>query len=785
MNPRKPSKFTRQRRARARVRRTQSRLANSKLGQSRVGQFVGGRVAWFRGLSWKQKTALIAGPIVAFLILVPIATYIYYANDIKDQERLMNRNNTGVVFLDREGESFFSIGRAEERELVPLDDIADHLEDALIATEDQEFYEHNGFSILSIGRAALTGYGGGSTISQQLAKNTLLSNERSYLRKYQELFISIAIEQNYTKDEILTMYLNSVYYGENAFGIEDAAETYYDKTPAELTLAESAMLVGLLPAPSAYSPISGNQEYAKERQATVLSRMLSEGYITEAEQRNAVNEEIAYAEQEDAESIAPHFVEMVTEQLAEEYGYEQVMRSGYRVQTTLDSELQRQMNQNVENHLAFIEGNGGSNASGVAIDPNTGEIRALVGSVDYTNDDFGKVNMVTSARQPGSSFKPIYYAAALAEGKITPATTYQDEPINLAGYSPRNADGRFRGEVTVREALNQSLNIPSVKVMQDYGIENSVNAARQLGIDTIEQSNNYGLSLSLGAAEATLLDMTNAYAAFANQGEQHSPIYVKTIDDKLGNEIFSAEQDTSQAISQGGAFLISDILSDASARTPIFGSSLNVPNKTVAVKTGTTDDNRDAWTIGYTPSLAIGVWVGNNDNEAMLNGGSGMAGPIWLNTMADGLSDSADEQFERPEGVVQRSTCLSNYGIATNDIREGTYQEYYLASALPTKTCTPEEPKPIEVCRLRDEEVVEIDEKDFDDERYSRDLEDCEEEEPATIEVCETETGEVITINEEDFDPAIHSRNTQNCAPPEEEPEPTEPTPPVEPPEDE
>ncbi len=784
MNTRKTSRFTKQRRARARVRKTQSRLANSRLGQSKFGQFVGGRVAWFRGLSWKQKTALIGGPILAFLIIVPIATYIYFANDIKDQERLMNRNNTGVVFLDREGEAFYSIGTAEERNLVPLDEISDTLENALIATEDQEFYEHSGFNIFAIGRAAITGYGGGSTISQQLAKNTLLSKERSYLRKYQELFISIAIEQNYTKDEILTMYLNSVYYGENSFGIEDAAETYYDKTPAELNLAESAMLIGILPAPSAYSPISGNPEYAKQRQTTVLNRMKDEGYITDAEYTNALNQKLSYAEQDDNESIAPHFVEMVTQQLSEEYGYEQVMRSGYRVQTTLDSELQRQMNDNIENHISFIEGNGGSNASGVAIDPATGEIRALAGSVDYANDDFGKVNMVTTARQPGSSFKPIYYAAAMAEGKITPATTYVDEPININGFSPRNADGGFRGQVTVRDALNQSLNIPSVKVMQDYGVENSVNAARQLGIDTIQSENNYGLALSLGAAEATLLDMTNAYAAFANQGKQYSPIYVKSIDDKLGNEIFTAEQDTSQAISQGGAFLISDVLSDASARAPIFGSSLNVPGRTVAVKTGTTDENRDAWTIGYTPSLAVGIWVGNNDNEPMLNGGSGMAGPIWLNTMAQGLSGTADEQFSRPSSVVERSTCLSNYGIATNDIREGTYREFYLSSALPTKTCTPEEPEPIEVCRLRDQEVVEIDEDDYDEDRYSHDLSDCEDE-PETIEVCDTATGEVITINEDEFDPELHSRNINNCQPPEEEePDPSDSGLPVEPPED-
>ncbi len=743
---------------------------------SRMKSSVGQRFGWFTKLSTKKKIAVIATPILAFLIIVPIATYIYYANDIKDQERLMNRNNTGIVLLDKDGEAFYSIGRAEERTLVPLADIADTVEDALIATEDKDFYEHSGFNPLSIIRAAVTGYGGGSTISQQLAKNTLLSSERSLFRKYQELFISIAIEQNYTKDEILTMYLNSVYYGENAFGIEDAAETYFGKKPADLNLAESAMLVGVLPAPSAYSPISGNKEYAKERQTTVLTRMKDNNYITEAQKRSALNAKLAYAEQDDTDSIAPHLVEMVIAQLSEEHGYETVMRSGFRVETTLDSTLQKQLNDNVKGHVPFITANGGSNTSAVAIDPNTGRVLALAGSADYTNEKWGKVNMVTTARQPGSSFKPIYYAAALAAGKITPATVYKDEPINLGGWQPRNADGAFRGDVTVRSAISQSLNIPSVKVMEDYGVEASVNAARQLGIDTIDPGKNYGLSLSLGAAEATLMDMTNAYAAFANEGQQFTPTIVTKVEDKMGKELSRASSDGKRVISEGGAFLISDILSDNSARSPIFGSSLTVPGRTVAVKTGTTDEARDAWTIGYSPNLAIGVWVGNNDNEPMLNGGASMAGPIWRETMTAALSGKADERFTPPASVVERSTCRSNHGIATNDVKEGTYREYYLSSALPTKTCTPEEPKPIKVCRLSDKEIVEIDEEDFKSSQYSKDLADCEDE-PVTIEVCELASGEVVTIDEEEFDSELHSRDTTNCAPPEE----TDPTDPGEP----
>lgn len=735
---------------------------------TRLKRSVKRKIAWFRKLPLWKKVAIILGPILAVLIIIPIVTYLYYANDIKDQERLMNRNNTGVVFKDFGGETFYSIGRAERRELVGLDDISDHLENALIASEDKDFYEHSGFNVFSIARAAVTGYGGGSTISQQLAKNTLLSNERSLLRKYQELFVSIAIEQNYTKDEILTMYLNSVFYGENSFGIQDAAETYFGKKPSQLSLAESAMLIGLLPAPSAYSPISGNPEYARERQTTVLSRMVNNGFITEAEMQSALDHKLAYADQSENLSSAPHFVEMVLNQLYDDYGTEQVMRSGYQVTTTLNIKMQKQIEANVDNHIAFIQANGGSNASAIAIDPRTGEVRALVGSADYSNQDWGKVNMTTAERQPGSSFKPIYYAGALAQGTITPATVYKDEAVNISGWTPQNADRRFRGDVTVRSAISQSLNIPSIKVMQDYGVENSINIARQLGIDSIKPDSSHGLALSLGSAEASLLDMTNAYAALANQGDIFDTSIIKSIDNKFGKRIYATDSKPREAISEGGAFLISDILSDNTARAPVFGSSLSVPGRTAAVKTGTTDDNRDAWTIGYTPSLAVGVWVGNNDNTAMANGGAGMAGPIWQNSMIAALAGKADERFVAPGSVVERNTCYSNHGIATNDIRDGTYSEYYLASALPDKTCTPEEPKPIEVCNTRSMELVEIDEDDFNDRIHSRDLADCEDD-PVMIEVCELRTGRVISIDEEDYDSELHSRDTANCQAPDED----------------
>ncbi|MBC7512336.1 PBP1A family penicillin-binding protein [Candidatus Saccharibacteria bacterium] len=689
-----------------------------------VKRFSTRRWKWFKGLNKKQKALLIGGPILAFLLITPIATYAYYYNDIGNQERLLNRNNTGVVLLDRNGEPFYTTPgtRAERRDLIPLDQISDETEDALIASEDKDFYKHSGFDVLGIFRALYNNVvargiaGGGSTLTQQLAKNTLLSERQTILRKYQELVISVAIEQRYSKEQILTMYLNSVYYGENSFGIEEAAKNYFNKKPSELTLAEGSMLVGVLPAPSAYSPISGDSELAKERQTTVLTRMVRNGYITEADKTTALSEEIAYAEPSAGiDNEAPHFTEMVLNELYKKYGEEQVSRSGYQVTTTLDLKLQEKANAAVESNMRYIEANGGSNASMVAIDPKTGGILSLVGSADYDNEEFGKVNMAVTARQPGSSFKPIYYADGLASGKITPTTVLEDKKTDFGGYSPENADRRFRGNVTVRQALNWSLNIPAIKVMQKVGIENSITAAKKLGISTLDSdATDYGLSLALGSAEIPLSEMTDAYAGFANQGDRYDKTSIKTIKNKYDQTIFSQERKSTKAISTEGAYLISNILSDNQTRSSVFGSSLNVTGtdgrtKTVAVKTGTTDDSRDAWTIGYTSEIAVGVWVGNNDNEAMANGGAGMAGPIWRNMMGQAIG-SSNPSFTQPAGIVKATVCTIM----------GTKSDVFLSTKVPKQCDFPkeqpkeekkEEVKEVEKCKIVGKENLDADDE--------------------------------------------------------------------------
>lgn len=698
---------------------------------------------WWKALPLWKKILYTTGPVIAFLIIVPIITYIYFYNDIGDVDRLLNRNNTGVVLLDKHGKQFFSTGNSAHRDLLPLDKISDHAEDALIAAEDKNFYEHGGFSPLGIMRAMYSNVisqeiaGGGSTITQQLAKNTLLTKNQTILRKYQELTIAMAIEQRYSKEQILSMYLNSVYYGENAFGIEAAAKTYFNKKASKLTVAESAMLIGVLPAPSAYSPISGNPEYAKTRQEYVLGRMLAENYITEKEYNKAMKQKLRYAKRTGIVNDAPHFTELVLNELYEKYGEERVERSGYQVMTTLDLKTQKIANTAVANHVDFIQANGGSNASVTVIDPKTGAIRAMVGSVDYTNDKFGNVNMSTTPRQPGSSFKPIYYSQALADGVITPTTVYNDKPTDFGGgYMPMNASRSNYGKVTVRQALNWSLNIPSVMVMRDYGVDKSIQGAKDLGITSLDDNADYGLALALGTAETSAVEMTNAYAAFANGGRQYDTSIIEKIEDKYDSTIFTSSPESHRAISEQGAYLISNILSDNATRARIFGTTLSVTGtdfqtKIAAVKTGTTEESRDAWTIGYNPNVAVGVWVGNNDNTPMLNGGSSMAGPIWQEIMGQLIGDK-NAEFIQPSGVIKKSVCTE----------VGTLTDVFLVSHIP-KECNKEPKK---------EEKKKVDKKTDEEETKPCTVagkEDLASDDPDCIEeFCEIEGKEDLAAND-------------------------------------
>lgn len=658
------------------------------------------RWLWFKRLSKKQKAVVIGGPILILLILIPLVTYLWFAYDISDPDRLMNRNNTGIVLEDKNGTVFYSTGKANAGERLPLNKISDYAEKALISAEDKNFYKHSGVSFTSMIAAMYANFTareanayGGSTLTQQLVKSTLLTNDKSFVRKYQELFLAIAVERNYSKDEILDMYLNSVHFGEGTFGIKDAAKVYFGTTPDQLTLAQSSMLIGILPAPGAYSPISGNPAFAKQRQTTVLRNMVEEGYITEAEKTAALNTELTYASQPEIATVAPHFAQMVIDELNTKYGANTVLRAGFKVKTSLDLEWQKSANEYVAKQTALNAPKGGRNASLIAQDPKTGEIRALVGSSDFNNDTFGQVNMATTPRQPGSSFKPIYYTEALARGIITPSTHIKDERTDFGGYSPDNFDFRFRGDITVRNALPQSLNIPAVKVLEDLGIDEALKTAKRMGITTLNRpSTEYGLPLALGAGEVKLREMVNAYAAYANAGRQYESTSILTVSDKFNKEIYKYKPRDKSVVDTGAAFLISDILSDNAARSPTFGSSLNLSRDT-AVKTGSTDDNVDAWTIGYTPNLVVGVWVGNNEHEAMAGGGSGFAGPIWRNMMERGFKDLPREEFKQPGEVKRIRVCSSNGARVVGDGTDGTYEEFFLVSHPPQGACDKQKPK--------------------------------------------------------------------------------------------
>lgn len=659
-----------------------------------------------------RKRLLIAGGIaLAFLLLTPVLTYAYYAHDISNRDRLMNRNNTGIILRDRHGKIFYEQGTVNPDDDVPLSQISNYVEHGLIASEDQEFYHHPGFSIRGIARAmfadvthkSATAYGG-STITQQLVKNKLLSSNKNYLRKYQEVAMAIAVERKYSKDQILDMYLNSVYFGEGAFGIGDAAQIYFGKKPADLTLAESSLLVGLLPAPSAYSPLSGNEKLAKEQQDRVLRHMVTAKYITADQKTRAEEQQLVYAKAKPStQGHAQHFARMVIEQLNKKYGEERVIRSGYDVTTSLDLAWQKEAEAIVKEQVALSSSLGGRNASLVAEDPKTGEVRALVGSVDWDNPDFGQVNMATTLRQPGSSFKPIYFSKAIQDKLVTAATILDDSKKTFGNsYTPRDYDNRYKGKMPLRSALAESRNVPAVEVMQKLGVANGVKAAQEMGLSTVNgDPSHYGLSLALGTAEIRLTNMVNAYSAFANKGQLPEQTLITQIKNKFGKTVYKHKASHKQVRSPEAAFIIDSILSDKTARAPTYGSRLNIPGRPVAFKTGTTNDNRDGWTIGFTPNLVVGAWMGNNENRPMIGlAGGSSAGIIWKKTMTKFLKDLPVEKFSKPKNVVQLNICRGTELRAPYS-GGNTFMEYFIKGSEPKGTCdtqkkSPEKPKPQE-----------------------------------------------------------------------------------------
>lgn len=643
----------------------------------------------------KEERSFKVGLVMIFMV---IFSSWYITRDLPSPKQLESRQIPQTTkILDRNGQLLYDIYLDQNRTVVPLSEIPDNLKHATIAIEDKDFYKHKGFDVWGIARAfrqtVFAGdIQGGSTITQQLVKSAFLSPERTLTRKAKELYLAFRVEMAFSKDQILEMYLNQVPYGGTAFGVEAAAEQYFGKHVQDLDLAQSALLAGLPAAPSYYSPYGQNPQRAKDRQLLVLKRMVDEHFIQQSQADEAAKEQLQF-KPSTTNIKAPHFVMFVREYLAEKYGDAVVSRGGLKVTSTLDLSLQEKAEQIVKDNIDKLASLHVTNGAALVTKPGTGEILAMVGSKDYFEQSIdGAVNLTTALRQPGSSIKPINYATALEHKLITPATIIMDVPTTFSSgprpYRPVNYDGKFHGAVTVRNALGNSFNIPAVKVLALNGVPAMITQAEAMGITTFTDPSRYGLSLTLGGGEVKMVDMATAFGVFANQGKRVDLTPVLKVEDAQGHLLEEYAQKTGkQALSPQTSFLISSILSDNSARLMEFGSSsgLVVAGKTVAVKTGTTDDKRDNWTIGYTPSYLTAVWVGNNDNTPMnqyLASGITGAAPIWNQIMAYILKDKINESFNLPSGVVGINICGTTGGAKTDSCPNNHF-EYFITGTEP------------------------------------------------------------------------------------------------------
>lgn len=610
--------------------------------------------------------------IILLAVIIGGGLFFYYASQVPTREEfLASTEGVSTKIYDRTGEILlYDVSGDRKKSFVPLDQIPEHVRWALIALEDDQFYSHRGFdlpALVKVGLHEFLGIGparGGSTITQQLVKNVLLSPEKTYTRKMKEFVLSFYLEKKFSKDEILELYFNVVPYGSTAYGVEAAAEIYFGKQTSELTLSEGAILAAILQATTYYSPYGSHVEELMSRQHFVLDRMAELGYISSDEAAAAKNAKLEF--KRSAQSIlAPHFIFYIKELLAEKYGEEVVEKGGLKVITTLDWNKQQIGEEAVRMGVESNEKNyGAHNAALAAIDPKTGEVLTMVGSRDYFNTEYdGAVNVVMRPRQPGSSFKPIVYAASFLKG-LSPETVLFDVVTKFkteieGEYEPHNYDGKEHGPVTIRKALAGSLNIPAVKTIYLTGIESVLDLAEKMGYTTLAERSRFGLSLVLGGGEVRLIDHIRAFAVFAENGVRHNLQYILKVEDKSGKvlEEFKAEDNPGEeALLPEVAKQITSILSDDNARAYIFGvgSYLTLPGRPVATKTGTTNDYHDAWTIGYTPNLVTGVWVGNNDNTAMKGkaDGSVIAAPIWQEFMKKALEGSPVENFSAPQELV-------------------------------------------------------------------------------------------------------------------------------------
>lgn len=636
--------------------------------------------------------------------IVFLSYFIYIQRTIPDPGSIVARKvGESTKIYDSTGEVvLYDIHGEEKRTIIPWEQVPESIKKATLASEDSDFYKHRGLDFKGIARAFLKNLQdisiseGGSTITQQLIKKALLSDERTLSRKIKEAVLTIEVERKFTKDEIFWMYLNQIPYGTNAYGIEAASKTFFDKPAKDLTLAEAAILATLPRATTYYSPYGNHVSELLSRKDWTLDRMLNLGYITPEEHQAALKEEIKFTPGKER-IAAPHFVIMVKEYLAAKYGEGAIESNGLKVITTLDADLQKSAEELVTKYSKINEKYKASNAALVAINPKTGEIISLVGSRDYFDiENEGNFNVATAKRQPGSSFKPFAYAAVFKKGypdatvlfdvktefnpNCTPDGLSKKDGFGLDCYNPDNYDGRFRGPVSLRNSLAQSLNIPSVKTLYLAGVPETINLAESMGISTLQDRSRFGLSLVLGGAEVKLVDIVSAYGVFANDGIRNPWMFIKKVESSDGELLEENKPAPKRVLEPQIARLVTDILSDNNARAPVFGfnNSLYIPGREVAAKTGTTQENRDAWVIGYAPSVAVGVWTGNNNNKSMTQAGAGISasGPLWHEFMVKALEKSPIESFNKPDPVFSNKIMLNGqYSPAgvNNDIHSILY----------------------------------------------------------------------------------------------------------------
>lgn len=655
-------------------------------------------------------------PFLLFAFCFLLLTYLFWDLPLPTRLTSEKYNPVSTQILDRNEKLIYEIFEEKRRTPVKLEGLPPYIAQATIAIEDKDFYKHLGFSLTGISRAVYKivtkkDLQGGSTITQQLIKTTLLTPERTIKRKVRELALTLVVEILYSKNQILEMYLNNVPYGGTSWGIEAAAQTYFDKSSRDLTLPEAALLAGLPQAPTKFSPFGVNPDLAKKRQEQVLRRMVEDGYIKEDEAKKAGEEDLRFAKQRTLK--APHFSLLVKEQLVEKYGEHTVERGGLRVRTTLDLELQEFTQDAVSSEILKLKKAKVRNGAAIITNPKTGELYTMVGSKDYfAEDEDGKVNITLRSRQPGSAIKPLNYALAFWKGRITPATPLADVPTcflvpGQAEYCPVNYDNSFHGLTQARFALGSSYNIPAVRVLALNSVSEFVDFAKKMGISTLRDPSNYGLSLTLGGGEVRMLDMATAFGVFANGGIKQEPISILEVKDWKGNTLEKTEtEEGNRVLPQGVAYLISHILFDNNARSAAFGSSsyLNVSgHPEVSVKTGTTNDKRDNWTIGYNPEVVVATWVGNNNNEPMSAVASGVTGasPIWNRIIKKALDRIEAGEItgfggkpekhqhvwpQKPSDVVGTNVCATTgtLPIGSEDNPECPIRfEFFLEDSLP------------------------------------------------------------------------------------------------------